>query len=94
MFQARLRPSNTAAGGETRYLQMTGLGFPFVGTEGGHSYAGPGVDHRWDFQNNEYEVLFRFTGEQARFVSFEHGRTVAGARRWRRGWRECASFRR
>lgn len=64
MFQARLRPSNTAAGGETRYLQMTGLGFPFVGTEGGRSYAGPGVDHRWDFQNNEYEVSFRFTGER------------------------------
>lgn len=62
VFQARLSPSNAASDSRPRYVQMTGLGFPYVGVQSGHRYAGPGVDQRWDDQNNEYEVLFRFTG--------------------------------
>src|SRR5947209_16285603 len=64
VFQARLSPANSAAQGQSRYVQMTGLGFPYVGSDGGHRYAGPGVDRRWESQDNEYEVSFRFTGRQ------------------------------
>ncbi len=43
---------------------MTGLGFAYVGSQGGHSYAGPGVDQPWDLANNTYQVSFKFTGER------------------------------
>jgi hypothetical protein len=62
VFQARLTPANSAAGSQPRYVQMTGIGFPYVGPQGGHTYAGPAVDHRWTLQTNEYEVSLRFTG--------------------------------
>jgi lysophospholipase L1-like esterase len=64
VFDARLSPSNGAPVDQPRYVQMTGLGFAYVGSQGGHSYTGPGVDHPWDFANNEYQVSFKFTGDR------------------------------
>ena len=64
VFQARLSPSNGAPVDHSRYVQMTGLGFAYVGSQGGHSYAGPGVDQPWDLANNTYQVSFKFTGER------------------------------
>lgn len=55
------------------HLQMTGLGFPFFGSHDGHFLAGPGVDQRWDVQNNEYEVSFRFTGSELGLSVFSAG---------------------
>jgi lysophospholipase L1-like esterase len=62
LFKARLNPAGGAAGGAPRYVQMTGLGYPYVGSMDGHRYAGPEVDHQWELQNNEYEVSLKFTG--------------------------------
>ncbi len=73
VFQARMSPANAAAGDESRYLQMTGLGFPFFGSHDGHTLAGPGVDQRWESEDNEYEVSFRFTGSQLGLSVFSTG---------------------
>lgn len=62
VFKAQLNPANGATGAGPRYVQMTGLGYPYVGSTGGHRYAGPEPDHQWNFQNNEYEVSLKFTG--------------------------------
>lgn len=63
-FQAQLSPADAAVGNAPRYVQLTGLGFPYVGSHDGRRYTGPGVDQHWDYDNNEYQVSFRFTGER------------------------------
>ena len=63
-FRARLSPSTGAANNQSRYVEMTGIGFPELGSQERHSYAGPGVDRAWEFQNNEYDVTFQFTGNR------------------------------
>jgi lysophospholipase L1-like esterase len=73
VFTARLNPADRAARYGPRYMQMTGLGWPYVGSEGGHAYAGPEVDHQWELQNNEYEVAFRFTGTRLGLVVLSSG---------------------
>lgn len=73
VFQARLVPANGSTGGVPGEMQMTGLGFPFVGLHDGHLLTGPGVDHRWDYQQNEYETSFRFTGTRLGLSVFSTG---------------------
>ena len=73
MFQARLSPSSALPDVGPRYVQMTGLGFPYVGVENGHHFAGPGVDRAWEFQTNEYNVSFRFTGTRLGLRVFSTG---------------------
>jgi lysophospholipase L1-like esterase len=73
VYQARLSPANAAAGHQTRYVRMTGLGYPYVGSMGGHPYAGPEVDHQWDSQNNEYGVSFRFSGTRLGLIVLSTG---------------------
>jgi GDSL-like Lipase/Acylhydrolase family len=75
VFQARMSPASSVGGDQSRYVQMTGLGFPFFGSHDGHSLAGPGVDQRWDSQDNEYEVSFRFTGSRLGLAVFSTGGT-------------------
>lgn len=52
---------------------MTGLGFSYFGSHDRHLLAGPGVDHPWEAQNNEYEVSFRFTGSELGLSVFSTG---------------------
>ena len=73
VFQARLSPANPATARTPRDLQMTGLGYPYFGSHDGHFLTGPGVDQRWDGQNNEYEVSLRFTGSELGLSVFSTG---------------------
>lgn len=73
VFRARLSPANAESSAGTKYVQMTGLGYPYVGSLGGHPYAGPEPDHQWDLQNNEYDVSFKFTGTRLGLVVLSTG---------------------
>ena len=73
VFKAQLNPANGAARGGARYVQMTGLGWPYLGTSGGHPYTGPEVDHQWDLQSNEYDVSLKFTGTRLGLVVLSAG---------------------
>lgn len=73
VYQASMSPQNSAARGTTQHVQMTGLGFPYVAPRDGHTLAGPGVDVRWDNENNEYQVSFQFTGTELGLSVFSTG---------------------